>query len=61
VAGIVLDGAGGVCVWRVCISVECRAGTLLQVEQEKSGVGEAPDVRASVGCGCVDPVLSHVT
>jgi hypothetical protein len=28
VAGIVLDGAGGVC-WRVCISVECRAGTLL--------------------------------
>jgi hypothetical protein len=28
----------------------------LRVEQEKSGVGEAPDVRASVGCGCVDPV-----
>jgi hypothetical protein len=27
----------------------------LRVEQ-KSGVGEAPDVGASVGCGCVDPV-----
>jgi hypothetical protein len=26
----------------------------LRLEQEKSGVGEAPDLRASVECGCVD-------
>jgi hypothetical protein len=55
VAGIVLDSAGA-CAWRVCISVECRAGSLLRLEREKSGLGEAPDLRASVECGCVDSV-----
>jgi hypothetical protein len=42
----------GACAWRVCISVECRAGTLLRLQQ-KSGVGEVPDLRVSVECGCV--------
>jgi hypothetical protein len=55
VAGIVLDSAGA-CAWQVCISVECRAGTLLRLEWEKSGAGEAPELRASVECGSVDSV-----
>jgi hypothetical protein len=35
VAGIVLDNAGA-CAWRVCISVECRVGSLLP-EGERRG------------------------
>jgi hypothetical protein len=27
------------CAWRVCIIVECRAGSLLRLEWEKSGAG----------------------
>jgi hypothetical protein len=35
-------------------TIVCRAGSLLWFEYEKSGVGEVPAVRASVGCGCVE-------
>jgi hypothetical protein len=35
-------------------TIACRAGSLLRFEYEKSGVGEVPTVRASVGCGCVE-------
>jgi hypothetical protein len=42
VAGIVLDSAGA-CAWRVCISVESRAGSLLRLEREK-GDDEPEDV-----------------
>jgi hypothetical protein len=54
---------GGVLVrWGRCedgerkYSGEKREIAYLRLEREKSGVGEAPDLRASVECGCEDSV-----
>jgi hypothetical protein len=38
--------------------VEKRESAYLCLERQKSGVGEARDLRASVECGCEDSVWS---